>query len=237
MSLPKIEGTTDPGSYTAGEPFDTFDVTMVPLRTPHGPVTLWFSGTDRVYATSGYQEHEYGNRGTELFTWKDRGVIGAEHFYAAAGWMPDYGPGGIVTTDFTCRKMAYGQGSVTARMTEDIIAYWSAVIKRYVTENPGIPAHAEFRAAVRSLAKKDEAIAGAEQELARMRKERRGIRADVRRTLIAAAAIEGSSLSLLSLPRPYPHETASGYVTELENDRDIYQEIKNRRAALAEQEK
>ncbi len=233
MSLPKIEGKTDPGSYTAGEPFDTFDATMVPLRTPHGPVTLWFSGTDRVYAISGYQEREYDNRGTELFTWKDRGVIGAEHFYAAAGWMPDYGPDGTVTTSFAWRDC--GPGSITARMTGDIVAYWSAVIKRYVTENPHIPAHAAFRAAVRSLAKKDEAIAEAEQELARMRRERRGIRADVRRTMIAEDVI--SEPGAMNHPRPYLHEVVSGYVVELENDRDTYQEIKNRRAALAGQEK
>ena len=155
----------DPGSYTVtDDPFDTYGGTTVPLHTPYGPLTLHFTDGGHVYADSNYQVREYAsgpslNTTAESFTWKGADVIGSEHFYADAGWMPHDQDG-----QFWGRDRA-----ITAKMTAEIIACWSAVITRYAAENPHIPVHAQFRDRVLATGKQAAVIREAEETLRALR--------------------------------------------------------------------
>jgi hypothetical protein len=219
----------DPASYEAGEPYDAYNRTCVPLRTPLGPITLWFLGEGNVFAQSGYIPSEYGggqaynNTDDEAFTWQGRGVVGSCNFFPSdTGWSTEPPAGHVNSVRFSGKG-----GNITDLMTRGITACWAGVIGRYVTDHPHIPVHAEFRAAVQALADHDKAVYEAEQALALMRKARRNARYAVRRAYLserATTAPEG-----MDEPRPYALETASGYVAELDNDRDVLREVQARR--------
>lgn len=221
----------DPGSYTvADDPWDDFQSTMVPLRTPLGPVTLHFLNADEVFMVSGYETgpyrggQAYGNTGDEAFTWKGAEIIGSQNFRRdGEAWLPltsanypDRGYGGL---HFSARK---GR-NVTAKMAQDIAAYWAEVIRRYAAEHPLIPAHAGHRQAVRELTAQEKAIHEAEQELGRMRQARARLRRDVRRTFIDEST--ASEPDVTCWPSPYSGETLNGYVLELKHDPDLNRTI------------
>lgn len=207
-----VKAEAGSGRYTVTDgPFDSYGSTTVPLHTPHGPLTLHFTNGGHVYADSNYQVREYDsgpslNATAECFTWRGADVIGSEHFYADAGWMP-HGQDGHFA----------GRGrSITAKMTAEIITYWSAVIARYAAEHPRIPAHAEFRDRVLAMGKAATAVREAEEALRGLRADHAKIRRQVHRAFAAEHALLGSGG-----PRPYPDmqsHYASGYVIELEQD-------------------
>jgi hypothetical protein len=206
-----IQPEQDPVSYEAGEPYDTYGDTTVPLRTPHGPVTLHFTDGGHVYASSGYQAREYDsgphlNGTAECFAWKGADVIGSAHFYAGAGWMPRS------DEHFSGRRR-----NITAKMTAEILAYWSAVITKYMTENPLIPVHAGLRAQVLTLGRKNAEIRQAEETLATLRQERVRLRRAVRQAHAAHWPLRDPGAR--NLPRPYADyqsHYASGFVIELD---------------------
>lgn len=213
-----MSGKPDPGSYTINdEPFDTYGATKVPLRTPHGPLTLTFTGAGHVACDAGYVTTEWGHSANysegEWFAWDGIEVAGSAHFYAEDNWT---------TRDSLTHLYSRG-GSVTARRGTGIVAYWSEIVRRYVAEHPHIPAHAGLREAVKSLGDQDEAIHEAEQKLAGMRKTRAAARREVRRAFVAEHTLRAAEG--LDEPRPYAHETVSGYVTELANDADLINAI------------
>ncbi len=212
--------TTPEASYTAGEAFDRYGATVVPLRTPLGPVTLTFTDGEHCTAVSGYIASEYGrgqahlNDDGEAFTWKGAEVVGLEHFYADQDWMPrtggEYGPAQI----FSRRTPGTIAGAhMTTRQSADITRYWSAIITAYVTDHPATLAHATFRAAVLAMGRKEQEIRDAGYVLAGLRKERAALRAVVRRTFT-----DGHHAYDI---RPYADmdsSYASGYVIELEQE-------------------
>ena len=213
-------GKPDPGSYAIHDaPFDTYGATLVPLRTPHGPVTLHFTDADHVYASSGYQAAEYGrgqaylNTDDEAFTWKGADVVGSAHFYRATGWSTE-NPDDLLArgTHFT------GKGrNITPLMAQAIAAYWQAVIVRYVTEHPLIPAHAGLRDATRKMTEQEKGVRKAEEQLAGLRRGLTAARRHVRRALTAEYPLREPKTA--DMPRPYHGESLNGYVTELENSR------------------
>jgi hypothetical protein len=212
MNIPVTSEKTALGSYTVCDPpFDTYGSTTVPLRTPHGPVTLHVTDDSHVYADSSYRAREYDsgpslNATVECFTWKGADVIGSANFYADTGWMPK------------CDEHFSGRGrNITAKMTAEIIAHWSAVITRYMTENPLIPVHAGFRAQV--LGKKSAEIRKTTEVLAALRADHARLRRAVRQALAAERTLREPGG--MNEPRPYADyqsHYASGYVVELEQD-------------------
>lgn len=226
-------GTTqaDPGSYAvADDPWDDFQSTMVPLRTPLGPVTLHFLHAGEVFMVSGYETGPYrggqahGNTGDEAFTWKGAEIIGAQNFRRDGGaWLPltsaNYPDRGYGSLHFSARK---GR-NVTDKMAQDIAAYWAEIIRRYAAEHPLIPAHAGHRLAVRELEAQEKAIHETEAVLARMRKSRTRIRREVRRTFIEVSATDEPDVTCW--PLPYRNATLNGYVLELQHDPELNRTI------------
>lgn len=222
---------TDPGSYTAqDDPWDDFQSTRVPLRTPLGPVTLHFLHSREVFMISGYETGEYqggqayGNTEDEAFTWKGAEIIGSQNFRQDGGaWVPltnknfpDHGYGRV---HFTARK---GR-NVTDKMAQDIAAYWAAIITRYAAEHPLIPAHAQLRRDVKVLTDTETAL----DEIERQRKELFRARALARRAVLLAFTGERivSEPDVACWPLPYSRETANGYVAELESDPQLARTI------------
>lgn len=215
---------SDPGSYTvADDPWDDFQSTKVPLRTPKGPVTLTFINGDQVLVDSGYQLTEYGGGSADLsgrdeaFTWQGAEIVGYATLFLDQGWMPRT-TAGYGSPSFSARKR-----NVTALMTNRILAYWSELVRRYVAEHPLIPAHAAMRRAVRELEGQEKKIHEAEQELSRMRAERAATRRRVRTAFIAEST--ASEPDVTCWPLPYHRETLNGYVLELRNDADLNAKI------------
>lgn len=208
---------TDPGSYTiCDEPFDVYGATYVPLRTPHGPVTLTFISGDIVRVAAGYQRYEYDRgeanlSGGEAFIWANREVCGDVFLYRyGSAWSTKPYPEHIEGVSL------YGRGgNVTDRMTAGTVAYWTEVVRRYAAEHPHILAHAAFRSAVTELTRQGEKIAEAEQALRELRAVRTQARRAVRQALIAEHRTTENGLDC---PRPYYNETVNGYVVELMND-------------------
>lgn len=234
MTVPQ----TDPDSYSVrDDPFDDFQGTKVPLRTPLGPVTLHFLTADEVFMVSGYETGEYSggqaygnNPEVEAFTWKGAEIIGSQNFRRDGGaWLPltnknfpDHGYGSL---HFSARK---GR-NVTDKMAQDIAAYWAAVVTRYAAEHPLIPAHASLRRSVKELEDQDKAIAEAEAQLAEMRLARTRIRLRTRRAFIAERVT--SEPDVTCWPLPYSRATLNGYVLELENNADLARTITERQLA------
>lgn len=215
---------TDPGSYAvADDPWDDFQSTMVPLRTPLGPVTLHFIDDEQVMVVSGCETGEYRSQyatidgGEEAFTWKGAEIVGSQHLFLDQGWMPrrepEYG-----TPHFSARGR-----TVTPLMTSRIVAYWSELVRRYAAEHPLIPAHAAHRRAVRELEDQEKAIHEAEQALSRMRRERTRLRRGVRSTFIELSATDEPDVTCW--PLPYRNATQNGYVLELQHDPALNQTI------------
>jgi hypothetical protein len=204
----------DPGSYTVqDEPFDTWGATKVPLRTPHGPVTLTLPDAGHIMCDAGYVtaewEHAANYSGGEWFSWDGIEVAGSANFHAETGWAP---------RDSLTHLYSRG-GSVTPRRETGILAYWGEVVRRYAAEHPHVLAHAGLRAAVANLSKQDTAIHEAETALAELRSERTRAKRAIRQALAAAYRTGGPDSP--DSPRPYRNEPVSGYVAELVNNRDF----------------
>jgi hypothetical protein len=209
----------EPMIVTAGEAFDRYGATVVPLRTPLGPVTLTVTDGTHMCADSGYQASEYRrgyahlNDDMEAFTWHGAEVVGMAHLYIERGWMPRTGReyGGMPSLSRRTPGSAMGR-DMTAKQCADVVAYWSAVASRYASEHPDVLAHAAFRAAVLAMGKKESEIRETEEVLAVMRKNRAALRREVRATFAAGYRTTTDV-------RPYPdHDSsyASGYVTGLD---------------------
>lgn len=222
--------TPDPGYTVHDDPWDDFQSTRVPLRTPLGPVTLHFLTDSEVFMVSGYETGEYqggqayGNTTDEAFTWKGAEITGSQNFRRVGdAWLP------LTDKNFPCN--GYGSVHFSARhgrnvtdlMARGIAAYWAAIVTRYAAEHPLIPAHAALRRATRQLDDQEKAIREAEQELARMRGARARIRRDVRRTFFAERT--ASEPDIMCWPLAYSRETLNGYVLELSNDADLNRKI------------
>ena len=227
MTIPK----PDPGSYTVqDDPWDDFQSTIVPLRTPLGPVTLHFLDAGEVFMVSGYETGEYrggqayGNGEQEAFTWKGAEIIGAQNFRPDGdAWVPltnkNFPGQGYGTVHFSARK----DRNVTDKMAQDIAAYWAEIIRRYAAEHPRIPAHAQLRREVKLLTDTETAL----DEIERQRKELFRARALARRAVLLAFTGEriASEPDVTCWPLPYSREVANGYVAQLENDVELNRTI------------
>jgi hypothetical protein len=211
--------TYSEATYEAGEAFDRYGATVVPLRTPLGPVTLTITDGTHIHADSGYITSEYGahahlNDDGEAFTWRGAEVIGSAHLYIELGWLPRTGHeyGGMPRLS---KRTPGGFGrDMTAQQSADIVGYWSAVATRYVADHPDVLAHAAFRAAVLAMGRKAAEIKTAEAALSDLRKESARLRRKVRATFAAGYRTTTDIW-------PYPdHDSsyASGYVIELDQD-------------------
>lgn len=214
----------DPGSYAVhDEPFDTYSATYVPLRTPHGPITLVVIGNGAADVRSGYVTSEY-SRG-EVTRTED--VPGFTVDNITVGGSASF------TFDGTPRNDAhlYGKGgSITPRREKFVLAYWAEIVRRYAAEHAHIPAHAQFRASVAAMREQDETIRKAEEELAAMRRERAKMRREVRRAFIVDYMM--SERGAMDAPRTYHDDSTytSGYVIELQNDAEFMRSLDALRA-------
>jgi hypothetical protein len=225
IHIENSERTTimDAPSYTISDPaFDRHGATMVPLRTPLGPVTLAITDGGHIHADSGYQASEYGsghahlNDTREAFTWHGAEVIGGAHLYADQGWMPRTGReyGGMPSLSRRWYRPGSSGRDMTAKQSADVIAYWSAIAAAYVKDHPDVLAHAAFRAAVLDMSRNAAEVKAAEDALSDLRMERVRLRRKVR-------AAFGAGYHTETDVRPYADYDgtyASGYVIELDQD-------------------
>ena len=205
---------TDPGSYTVQDPpFDTYGATKVPLRTPHGPVTLTLTDPGHIAVDAGYVNADWEQpanySGGEWFAWDGIEVAGSAHFYAGDGWAHRDG-----LTHLYSRG-----GSITPRREAGILAYWGEIVRLYAAGHPHVLAHADLRDAVASLARKDQDITEAEAALRELRADRTRARRAIRLALAASYRTGGPDSP--DSPRPYYNEPVNGYVVSLVNDRDF----------------
>jgi hypothetical protein len=224
------------GSYTVrDDPWDDFQSTIVPLHTPHGPVTLHFLHGSEVFMVSGYETGEYrggqayANTEDEAFTWKGAEIIGSQNFRLDGGaWRPltnrNYPGQGYGTLHFSARK---GR-NVTDKMARDIAVCWAEIIGHYAAGHPRIPAHAQLRRVVKVLTDTEAALDEIERQLAELREARTTARQAVRSAFTSERIT--SEPDVTCWPLPYSRETANGYVAELENDPELARTITELRA-------